>query len=155
MIYAAFKTIHILSIVVWVGGMVFAHFFLRPAVAALEPPQRLRLMDEVLRRFFAVVSGVALLTFFTGVAMIGRVAKETVQAGGSFAMPLDWTVMSVLGTLMVLIYGHIRMVLYRRLRRTVQAEDWTAAAAHLGQLRQWVAVNLAIGLFLIAFTLLA
>lgn len=154
MLYAVFKTVHILSIVVWVGGMVFAHFFLRPAVAALEPPQRLRLMDEVLRRFFAVVSGVALLAFFTGVAMIGRVAKETVQAGGSFAMPLDWTVMSVLGTLMVLLYGHIRMVLYRRMHRSVQAQEWADAATHLGKLRQWVSINLAIGLFLIAFTLL-
>lgn len=154
MLYAVFKTVHILSIVVWVGGMVFAHFFLRPAVAALEPPQRLRLMDEVLRRFFAVVSGVALLAFFTGVAMIGRVAKETVQAGGSFAMPLDWTVMSVLGTLMVLLYGHIRMVLYRRMHRSVQAQEWADAATQLGKLRQWVSINLAIGLFLIAFTLL-
>jgi len=154
MLYALYKTVHVLSFVVWVGGMVFAHFFLRPAVASLEPPQRLRLMEEVLRRFFAVVTGVALLTLFSGVAMIGNVAKATVQAGGAFQMPLDWTVMSVLGTLMVLIYGHIRMVLYRRLHRGVQASDWTAAAAALAQLRRWVGVNLAIGLFLIAFTLL-
>jgi uncharacterized membrane protein len=26
--------------VLWVGGMAFAHFFLRPAVQALDPPQR-------------------------------------------------------------------------------------------------------------------
>jgi uncharacterized membrane protein len=154
MLYALYKTVHILSILVWVGGMVFAHFFLRPAVASLELPQRLRLMEEVLRRFFAVVTGVALLTLFSGVIMIGNVAKATVQAGGSFQMPLDWTVMSVLGTLMVLLYGHIRMVLFRRLQRGVQASDWPAAGAALAKLRQWVAVNMAIGLFLVVFTLL-
>jgi hypothetical protein len=42
MLYATLKTIHLLSIIVWIGGMVFAHFFLRPAVAQLEPPLRLR-----------------------------------------------------------------------------------------------------------------
>ncbi len=38
MIYATLKTIHLLSIMVWIGGMVFTHFFLRPAVASLESP---------------------------------------------------------------------------------------------------------------------
>ena len=55
MIYATLKTLHVLSIIVWVGGMVFAHFFLRPAIARLEPPVRLRLMHEVLGRFFKAV----------------------------------------------------------------------------------------------------
>ncbi len=46
MIYATLKTLHVLSIIVWIGGMVFAHFFLRPAFAQLKPPVRLRLMDQ-------------------------------------------------------------------------------------------------------------
>ena len=50
MFYAALKTLHVLSIIVWLGGMVFAHFFLRPAVAQLEVPLRLRLMHDVLGR---------------------------------------------------------------------------------------------------------
>jgi uncharacterized membrane protein len=28
MIYATLMTVHVLSIIVWIGGMVFAHFFL-------------------------------------------------------------------------------------------------------------------------------
>jgi len=62
MIYAILKTLHVLSIVVWIGGMVFAHFFLRPAVAQLEPPVRLRLMHDVLGRFFQAVLAASLLT---------------------------------------------------------------------------------------------
>ena len=31
MLYATLKAIHLLSLVVWLGGMVFALFFLRPA----------------------------------------------------------------------------------------------------------------------------
>ena len=42
MVYALLKALHVLAVVLWVGGMAFAHFFLRPALATLEPPQRLR-----------------------------------------------------------------------------------------------------------------
>ena len=56
MLYATLKLVHVLSLIVWIGGMVFAHFFLRPATLSLEPPQRVRLMHDVLQRFFAAVS---------------------------------------------------------------------------------------------------
>ena len=153
-LYALLKTLHVLATVVWVGGMVFAHFFLRPALAQLDPPQRLRLMHEVLRRFFAAVSVAALLILATGLWMIGRVAKQAVQSGGSFAMPLDWTLMAVLGVLMVAIYGHIRFVLFKRFAVAVTALDWPAGGAALAKLRTWVGVNLALGVTVIVVALL-
>jgi uncharacterized membrane protein len=76
MIYATLKLLHVLAIVVWIGGMVFAHFFLRPAVAQLEPAVRLRLMHDVLGRFFQAVLAASLLTLVSGVWMLGRVAKQ-------------------------------------------------------------------------------
>ena len=121
MIYAALKTVHVLAIIVWIGGMVFAHFFLRPAVAQLEAPVRLRLMHDVLGRFFQSVLGASLLTLASGVWMLGRVAKQVVQSGGSFEMPLAWTVMAALGVAMVAIFMHIRFVLFKRLGRAVAA----------------------------------
>ncbi|PIU17095.1 MAG: hypothetical protein COT19_02630, partial [Gallionellales bacterium CG08_land_8_20_14_0_20_59_87] len=51
MIY--FKLIHLLAVLVWVGGMFLAYVVLRPAaVEVLQPPQRLQLWDSVFRRFF-------------------------------------------------------------------------------------------------------
>jgi uncharacterized membrane protein len=41
-IYAALKLVHLLALIVWIGGVAFVLFFLRPAVLALEPPLRLR-----------------------------------------------------------------------------------------------------------------
>jgi len=152
--YALLKTLHVLAIVLWVGGMLFTHFFLRPSLQLLEPPQRLRLMHEVLRRFFAAVGVAALLTLFTGLWMIGRVAKQAVQSGGSFSMPLDWTVMAVLGVLMVALFGHIRFVLFKRFAVAVTALDWPAGSAALAKLRVWVGVNLALGLTVIVVALL-
>jgi uncharacterized membrane protein len=154
MLYETLKAVHVLSIVVWVGGMAFAHFFLRPALAELEPPQRLRLMHGVLRRFFQAVLGVSLLALGTGVWMLGRVARQVVQSGGNFQMPLGWTLMAVLGTLMVAIFMVIRFRFFRRFDEAIGAADWAAGAASLARIRTWVAVNLALGVFvtLVAFT---
>lgn len=145
MIYATLKTVHVLSIIVWIGGMVFAHFFLRPAVAELDPPARLRLMHDVLGRFFKAVLVASLLTLVSGVWMLGRVAKQVVQSGGSFEMPLAWTVMAVLGVAMVAIFMHIRFALYKKLSRAVAASEWSAGGAALAQIRRWVSINLGLG----------
>jgi uncharacterized membrane protein len=96
----------------------------------------------------------SLLTLLSGVWMLGRVAKQVVQSGGSFEMPLAWTVMAVLGLAMVAIFMHIRFALYKRLSRAVAASDWPAGAAALGQIRLWVSVNLALGLVVLLFTLM-
>lgn len=154
MVYAALKSIHLLAVVVWVGGMVFAHFFLRPAVAQLDPPLRLRLMHDVLGRFFKAVLAASLLVLASGLWMVGRVAKQVVQGGGDFAMPLAWAVMAVLGTLMVAIFLHMRFALYARLSRAVAAADWAAGGVAMAQIRRWVAVNLTLGVLTVLVTLL-
>ena len=154
MIYATLKTVHVLSIIVWIGGMVFAHFFLRPAVAQLEPPVRLRLMHDVLGRFFHAVFIAALLTLASGVWMLGRVAKQVVQSGGSFDMPLSWTIMATLGVVMVAIFMHIRFALYKRLSRAVAASEWAAGGAAMAQIRTWVSINLGLGVLILLVTLM-
>ena len=154
MIYALLKTVHVLSIIVWIGGMVFAHFFLRPAAQSLEPPQRLRLMHDVLQRFLGAVTVAVVVVLVSGLWMIGNVARQAVQSGGSFAMPLDWTLMATLGLVMMGIFGHIRFALFKRLSKAVAAQDWPAGGAALGSIRTWVSVNLAIGVVIIVITLL-
>lgn len=154
MIYASLKLLHILAIVVWVGGMVFSHFFLRPAAMQLPPPQRLPLMHETLRRFFSAVMAAVVVVLVTGLWMIGRMAKDMVQAGLSFNMPLDWTIMATLGIVMMAIFGHIRFALFKRLSLAVAAQDWPAGGAALGSIRTWVGVNLVLGILIMAITLL-
>jgi uncharacterized membrane protein len=150
MLYATLKLIHLLSVIVWIGGMVFSHFFLRPALNELDPPVKARLMLAVLARFLNAVLVLGTLTVASGVWMIGRVAKQTVQAGLPFNMPLEWWVMSVLGIFMWLVFGHIRFVLYSRLRRAVEGLDWSAANRVLVQIRHWVLFNLVLGLVIVA-----
>ncbi|MDZ4129981.1 MAG: CopD family protein, partial [Hydrogenophaga sp.] len=88
----------------------------------------------------------------SGLWMIGRVAKESVQAGLGFAMPLNWTLMATLGIVMMLIFGHIRFALFKRLSKAVAASDWPAGGAALASIRTAVGINLAIGVVIIAIT---
>ncbi len=154
MLYNLLKLVHLLSVIVWIGGMVFAHFFLRPAAQALEAPERVRLMHAVLERFFTAVAVAIVAVLGSGLWMIGRVAKQTVQSGGSFSMPLAWTLMATLGLVMVAIFGHIRFALFKRLQRAVALSDWAAGGQALGSIRTWVGVNLALGAITVGVTLL-
>jgi uncharacterized membrane protein len=153
MLYATLKLLHLLAIIVWIGGMVFAHFFLRPAALQLEAAQRIRLMHGALQRFSQAVLVSVVVVLASGLWMIGRVAKQTVQVGLDFSMPLHWTLMAALGLVMMGIFGHIRFALFKRLDRAVHAIDWPAGAAALDSIRLWVGVNLALGVAIIASTL--
>lgn len=149
MFYAALKTLHVLAIVAWVGGMFFVMLALRPAAQALEPPLRLQLMRDALGRFFAVVSASAVLSLVTGVWMIGRVARATVQSGNAFTMPIEWHLMTVLGVVMVAVYGVVRLRFFPAMSRAVDAKDWTAAGAALGRVRMGVHLNAGLALVII------
>lgn len=148
-LYDALQTIHILSIVVWVGGMYFVHFFLRPSLTVLEPAQRMALMHGTLSRFFAAVLIASLATVGSGIWMIGRTAKMVSQSGGNFMMPWTWSAMAALGVLMLLIFFYIRFVLFKPFEASVLASQWKDSASHLGRIRLWVTVNMVIGTIII------
>ncbi len=154
MLMALLKALHVLAVVVWVGGMAFAHFCLRPSLALLEPPTRVKFMHAVLGRFFTAVLWSAGVVLVTGLWMVGRSARQVVQNGGQFIWPLDWVVMTVVGVVMIAIFGYIRWVLFKRLNLAIQASDVPAAAAAIAAIRPWVAVNLGLGTALIALVLI-
>jgi len=151
MLYNTLKLLHVLSIIVWVGGMVFAHFFLRPAVQALEPSVRVPLMHSVLQRFLTAVAAAVVVALTTGLGMIGVV---DVASEGAFAMPPDWHFMSGAGLLMMAIFGYIFFALLSRLDTAVAAGDWAAGGQALGRIRTWVGVNLLLGTAIVVAVLL-
>ena len=152
MLYATLKAVHLLALIVWIGGMAFSQFFLRPALTALDGPARLRLMRDVLGRFFAAVTLAAGLVLASGLWMIGHVSTQAAESGGHLRMPIAWMLMAALGLLMIGIFGHIRWVLYPRLSRAVAASNWPAGAAAMAQIRGWVSVNLGIGVLIVVST---
>ena len=63
--------LHVIAVVIWVGGMFFAYMFLRPVAAAqLEPPERLKLWVGVFSNFFPWVWTCVVVILATGLHLI-------------------------------------------------------------------------------------
>lgn len=135
--------IHVPCAVIWVGGMVFAHFMLRPAASSLEPPVRLPLFRRVLERFFPTVWATVILLLATGFAMI------VLAFGGFAAAPPYVDIMMVLGIVMMLAFGHLFFVPWRRMRGALDRGNFPDGAAALNQIRMIVTFNLYLGLIVI------
>ncbi len=150
MLYASLKAVHLLAVIVWIGGMFFMLMCLRPAAAeVLEPPSRVRLMHATLRRFFRAVTLAALAALASGAVMVGLVWRDRASAGLAFNMPLDRYAMIVLFFVMLAVFAHVRLSLFRRVEQAVAVQAWPTAAAALGAIRWEVAINLVIGTFIV------
>jgi len=135
--------LHLAGAIFWIGGMAFMVLSLRPAAhVQLQPPVRLPLMVEVLRRFFVVVAISIAVLLATGVALM-------LQVPGGRA-PVGWHVMAGLGILMMLIFGHIFFGPWRRMRAAVAAQDWPEGGMRMNQIALLVKVNLGLGWLAIA-----
>lgn len=149
MLYGILKTAHLLSIILWIGGMIFSRYFLGPAAAKLEPQTRATLMQDTLGRFFRMVSYAVAIALISGIWMTGRVAKMAIVAGTNFSLPLPWVAMMGLGFIMAGFFLLIRYSLYTKLVKQVAAADWQGADNSLLTLRNWVGANLVIGLLIL------
>lgn len=137
--------LHILSVVIWVGGMFFAYVALRPAAASiLEPPQRLPLWSQVFARFFPWVWAAVALILTTGYWMLFN------RFGGMANAPLFVHAMNGLGLVMMGIFMFVYFVPYRRLHDCVLGMRWQEAGKALAKIRVLIGINLAIGLLTVA-----
>jgi uncharacterized membrane protein len=136
--------LHLLSAVIWVGGMFFAHMALRPSAAqVLEPPHRLQLWVQVFKRFFLWVWLSIIVILVTGYWMLFGFFGGFANAG------IHIHLMHGGGILMVLIYLHVFFAPYRRLRHAVIVQDYPEGVKQLAQIRKLVTLNLSIGLIVV------
>ena len=137
--------LHVLSVVIWVGGMFFAHQCLRPVAAAqLDPPVRLALWAGVFGRFFPWVWGAIGIILASGLYLIFAVF------GGFKGAGLYIHIMFGLGLVMMGIFMHVFFAPYKRLKAAVAASDWPTGAKYLNQIRHLVGINTLIGIGTIA-----
>ena len=130
---------------VWVGGIFFAYMALRPAAnATLAPAQRLQLWQSAYRHFFPLVwvmIGLLLLTGYTDIFM---------RFNGFENAALYLKLMHGIGLLMVVLFGYLYFVLYRRFGLAVSKGDTPAAAAVMSRIRPVMLINLSLGLLITA-----
>ncbi len=128
--------LHVLSAIVWVGGMFFALIVLRPASGPLDPPARLALWRRVFDGFFPWVFAAIVLLLLSGFTLLL----------GGYAGGRHVDLMMGIGIVMVLIFLHLFFAPWKRFRAALAAGDNPAAAAQLNQIRILVTINLVLGL---------
>ena len=137
-------TLHVLSAVIWVGGMFFAYMALRPVAASLlEPPLRLPLWSKTFARFFPWVWATVVLLPASGYWIIFVTFEGMANVG------LHVHVMQIIGFGMIGIYLYIYFAPYPRMNRAIAANDYPAAGKQLAVIRQLVGTNLILGLITI------
>ncbi len=138
--------LHLLAVIVWIGGMFFAHVCLRPVAAAqLPPPQRLPLLAAVLGRFFVAVGWALVLLWGSGLIRFA-------QAGA--AIPASWLAMAGIAAVMTVILALIVFRFHRAMVAAVAAGDWPQAGAAMNAIRQLVLTNLLLGVLTVAVAVL-
>ncbi len=136
--------LHVIAVVIWVGGMFFAYNFLRPAAGeSLEPPARLTLWVGVFKRFFPLVWASVIILPLTGYIMIFMRWDSIGNA------PIYVHIMNALGSLMILIYTHVYFSPFKRLKSAVEEKRWPDGGDALAKIRGLVAVNTILGIVVI------
>jgi uncharacterized membrane protein len=137
------KFLHILAAIVWLGGVSFMLFALRPAAAQLlAPPQRLALIANILQRFFPFVWASIGVLLLTGLAMLLGVGMKNA--------PVGWHAMLGIGLLMFALFGHLYFGPFRRLKLAVSASNWPEGGGRVGQIATLALANLGLGILAIA-----
>ena len=132
--------LHVLSAVVWVGGMFFAYMVLRQSAGPLESETRLTLWHRVFHRFFPWVWSSIVLLLASGYGMM------FLYFGGFAGAALYIQVMQGIGIVMMLLFLHLFFVPWRRFSDAVEGKQLPEAVKQLDQIRRIVAVNLVLGL---------
>jgi len=143
-LYTTLLFVHVLGVVVWVGGMFVLHFAVRPSAARLkEPSARLTFLSSALGRFMSWAALAIVVVLASGVAMI-------LIGGGFRNAHLSVHLMLAVGLVMMALYLHIRFAPFKRMRAAVMAGDWGAAGANVEIVRKMVLINLSLGILTIA-----
>jgi uncharacterized membrane protein len=141
---ALFKLIHLLAVIVWLGGMFFAYMVLRKSAAqALPVSGRLKLWEHVFMRFFNWVWGANFLLLVSGLFMI-------YQSGGFVNAAHYVQLMLLLGILMFAVFCYLFFFPSVHFSLAVSAHDWLQAETRLIPIRRAIGLNLILGIFTLA-----
>ncbi len=130
--------VHLLGMTVWVGGMAYALFVLRPSLGLLEGTQRTSVQLQTLRRYFRLVWHVMPLVLVSGWAM------EIFREGGFAGADWHINVMQGLGIVMAALFAAIYFGPFRKARRALRPQP-----AIFERIRSLVSIKLVLGIVVV------
>jgi len=137
--------LHALAAVIWVGGMFAIYICLRPALGALETPaDRVRIVAATFGKFFPWVWLSIVVLFASGYLMVFTTQGGFAQTG------MHVHIMQLIAWIMVVLFAVLYWGPWKHLRAAVAAQVWPKAAPQIDRIRKIIAVNLPLGLIVVA-----
>lgn len=142
-LYFTLLSLHVLGIVVWIGGSFFTYAAL-PSIGTpvLQPAQRLAVWQATFGRFFPWIWASVIAVFVSG---------EWLAHGWLDGLngPLYIHVMFGIGVLLMLLFGYLYFSPYRLMRAAMAGGDETEALRQLGRIRHMLGVIGVVGLIVV------
>ncbi|MEA2099897.1 MAG: hypothetical protein U9P72_07195 [Campylobacterota bacterium] len=132
--------LHVISAVVWVGGMVAMRYASHPSFIEIESPlKRLERIADALKRLFCIVAPFVLILLFTAILMIkGYSISDTEYKTFAYAKEAIWTIM----------FLNLAVMIRRRnnAQKAIEKGEMVLAKAQLEMIGKYmVPVNIALG----------
>jgi len=150
--------LHIISAVVWVGGMIAMKFAAHPSFVRIESPfHRLERISYALKRLFTIVSPFVIILIITAVIMSVGLGFRTaaVDANGNvineYAMHI-YNLVHVKEVIWMLMAGNLALMIYLRgkAQKLLDIGDSTGAKKRLELIGKYmVPVNIVLGVIAI------
>ncbi len=134
------QALHLISVVIWIGGMFFILLGVQPAIARrMHLEARLPLWTRLLHYFFAWSWVSVLLMLLSGSLLV-------LMRGGMANAPLYVHLMGSAGALMAVLFAWTYLMPFRGLSRAAKRANWPEGARQLGRVRFLLSLKLVIGL---------
>ncbi|ANA14046.1 hypothetical protein [Acetobacter oryzifermentans] len=108
-------TLHLVSIILWIGGGAYAVIILRPSLRLLDATQRNSVHLQTLARFFKVLTHVIPTALITGWLLI-------IHEGGFANAPWTTNLMQLLGVIMAVLFVMMYTGPYQKARRSIRPQ---------------------------------
>lgn len=127
-------TLHLVSIIMWIGGGAYAAVVLRPSLNLLDQTQRNSVHLQTMARFFKGLTHAIPTTLITGWLLI-------LHEGGFANAPWTTNAMQLLGLIMAVLFARMYMGTYQKLRRAIRPQ-----ASGFDSVRKQVLIIVALGI---------
>ncbi|MFT8419782.1 MAG: hypothetical protein ABF636_13285 [Acetobacter sp.] len=126
--------LHLISIIMWVGGGAYAAIVLRPSLSLLDQTQRNSVHLQTMARFFKGLTHAIPTALITGWLLV-------LHEGGFANAPWTTNAMQLLGLIMAVLFVRMYMGTYQKLRRAIRPQ-----AAGFDSVRKQVLIIVALGI---------
>jgi uncharacterized membrane protein len=132
--------IHIVAIVVWLGGLFLMSLVVQPSIRGLDSRLALSLWSRTLSRFMVWGSVSLIAIVASGIALVN------LRFGGFSGMPTLHRLNMVIGIPAIALFAYVALVKWQRARRALARGDSIAAETSIRTIRRLMAIILAFGL---------